>query len=126
MGKQKATKFTFKAPPTLTHYSQWPRSPVQLPGNGFSGKPVYKYIRNIAGTVRTITDRAGVIPNVTGEDYLVLGDVRATYLNLHGYGTAEIAKIISAFDATSVEEFVSRAEGCGMSIVKLEWFWGLE
>lgn len=89
-------------------------------------KPVYKYIRNIAGTVGTINDRAGVVSYISLESYDILGDVRATYLDSHGYGTAEVLKIIDAFGAGSVEEFVSRTEGCGMSIVELEWFWALE
>lgn len=119
-------KFTFRPPPSFTSYSQWPRAPVQLPGNGFSVKPVYKYIRNIAGTVGTITDRSGVLSHITTEDCRVLGDIRARYLDSHGYGIVEIMRVVSAFDAPTVEEFVSRAEGCGMSIVELEWFWGLD
>lgn len=57
---------------------------------------------------------------------MVLGEVRARYLDSHGYGAAEVTKIVSAFDAPTIEEFVSRAEGCGMSIVELEWFWCLD
>lgn len=89
-------------------------------------KPVYKYIRNIAGTVGTITDRSGVLSLITTEDCRILGDVRARYLDSHGYGAMEIVKIVSAFDAPTIEEFVARAEGCGMSIVELEWFWCLD
>ena len=109
----------------LTQYSQWPRNPMQLPGNSFSVKPVYKYIHNIAGTVRTINDQAGVLSHMRDEDYMLLGDVRASYLNSHGYGAIEVGRIFSAFGSTCVEEFVQRAEGCGMSIVELEWFWSL-
>ena len=89
-------------------------------------RPVYKYIRNIAGTVGTITDRSGVLSHLTTEDYRVLGDARARYLDSHGYGVAEIVKVVSAFDAPTVKEFIARAEGCGMSIVELEWFWGFD
>jgi hypothetical protein len=96
-----------------------------LPGNGFSIKPVYKYIRNIAGTVGSINDRAGVLQNLTNEDYLILGDLRASYLESHGYGAAEVVKIVLAFDSSLVEEFVTHTQGCGMSIVELEWFWCL-
>jgi len=109
----------------LSNLSQWPRTPIFPPGNGVSIKPVYKYIRNIAGTVGTINDQSGVFSYVTAEDALILGDIRATYLNSHGYGAAEIIKLVSAFEATTLEEFVSRAEGCGMSVVELEWFWSL-
>lgn len=124
-GSPEQHKFEFRALPVSAQHSQWPRSPAQVPRNGFSAKPIYKYIRNIAGTVGTITDGAGVLSHITTEDYMVLGDVRATYLDSHGYGAVEVIKIVSAFDATSVEEFVSRAEGCGMSIAELEWFWAL-
>ena len=89
-------------------------------------KPVYKYIRNIAGTVGTINDQSGVLSHITAEDHMILGDVRATYLDLHGYGTAEVVKIVSAFDSADIQEFIARAEGCGMSIVELEWFWTLD
>ena len=98
---------------------------MQLPGNGFSLKPIYKYIRNIAGTVGTITDRSGVLSHVSAEDYRVLGYLRASYLDSHGYGAAEVDKIVLAFDAPTIEEFVARSEGSGMSIVELEWFWAL-
>jgi len=109
-----------------TSYSQWPRSTALLPGNGYSVKPVYKYIRNIAGTVGTINDRSGVLSVITQEDYLILGDARAAYLDSHGYGATEMTKIVSALDAPTIEEFIARAEGCGMSIVELEWFWTLD
>ena len=120
-------KFSFRPPPALMNYSQWPRSPVYLPGNGFSVRPVYKYIRNIAGTVGLITNRSGVLSNITDGDFNVLGDIHARYLDSHSYGSAELVKIVSAFEvAASIEDFVSRAEGCGMSIVELEWFWTIE
>jgi hypothetical protein len=89
-------------------------------------KPVYKYIQNLAGTVGMINDRSGVLSHITPEDYRVLGHARASYIDAHGYGVAEVMKIVSACDATSIEEFISRTEGCGMSIVELEWFWGLK
>ena len=111
----------------FTNFSQWPRSPVCLPGNGFSVKPVYKYIRNLAGTIGVINDRSGVHSCITSEDYLILGDVRARYLDSHGYMAAEVERIVSAFSSDpTIEGFISRAEGCGMSIVELEWFWSLE
>lgn len=88
-------------------------------------KPVYKYIRNLAGTVGTINDRSGVISNITNEDCLVLGDARTSYLDSHGYGAVEVGRIVAAFEATTIEEFIARAEGSGLSIVELEWFWTL-
>lgn len=100
---------------------------MYLPENGFSTRPVYKYIRNVTGTVGAITDRSGVLSNITDEDFEILGNIRARYLESHGYASAELAKIVSAFDiAASIEDFISRAEGCGMSIVELEWFWDIE
>lgn len=118
-------KFGFQAPRLPQSYSQWPHSPTYLPGNGFSVKPVYKYIQNIAGTVGSITDRCGVLSNITEEDHLVLGSLHAGYLDSHGYGSREVMQIVSAFDAPTIKEFISRTEGCGMSIVELEWFWCL-
>jgi hypothetical protein len=64
--------------------------------------------------------------NIAYEDRLILGRVRSSYLDSHGYESAEVSRIAMAMDATSIEEFISRTEGCGMSIVELEWFWGLE
>lgn len=83
-------------------------------------------MRNMVGTVGTINDPSAAVSHVTAEATVVLGDVRARYLDSHGYGAMEVAKIISAFDAPCVEEFVSRAEGCGMSVFELEWFWAVE
>jgi hypothetical protein len=89
-------------------------------------KPVYKYIRNLTGTVGTINERSGVLSNITEEDVAILGYVRAAYLDSHGYGTAEVARVVSAFDTWTVEEFILGAQGCGMSILELEWFWNLD
>lgn len=87
---------------------------------------MYKYIRNIAGTVGTINNRSGVLSKVTEEDRLVLGALRASYIDSHGYESKEVMQIVAAFDAPTIEEFISCAEGCGMSIVELEWFWCLD
>ncbi|KAF9778471.1 hypothetical protein BJ322DRAFT_1114295 [Thelephora terrestris] len=106
---------TFRPPPSFTVQSR-----------GAPARPIYKFIRNIAGTVGTITDRSGVLLHITAEDHSVLGHARAMYLDAHGYGVVEISKIVSAFDAPTIDEFIARAEGCGMAIVELEWFWALE
>ena len=63
-----------------------------------------------------------MLPHLTNEDYHVLGDICATYLDSHGYGAMEVAKIISAFDAPTCKDFIIQAEGCGMAITELEWF----
>ena len=89
-------------------------------------RPVYKYIWSVVGTVGTIYDKSGILSYLTGEEYHVLGDIRAAYLDSHGYGATEVARIISAFDAPTRKEFVIQAQGCGMSIVELEWFWSLD
>lgn len=53
-----------------------------------------------------------------------IGEMRAQYLDVHGYGTEAVRTIVEAYQsATTVEEFVSDAYGCGMSVVELEWFW---
>lgn len=109
-----------------TSSSQWLRPPMVLPQNRSLSKPVYKYIRNAAGTVGTIHDPAGVLSHITEHQTAYLGDTRARYLDSHGYGAMEIEKIVSAFGSSCVEEFVSSAEGCGMSVVELEWFWSVE
>ena len=89
-------------------------------------KRVYKYIRSAAGTVGTIHDQSGAVSHLTNKEYRALGNIRAAYLDSHGYGAAEVAMILFAFRAPTSEEFVTQAEGCGMSVVELEWFWGLE
>ena len=102
-------------------FHQWKNTPLPPV---FAARRVYKYIRNATGTVGTITDQSGVVSHITDKDFEVLGDIRATYIDVHGYGAMEVEKIISAFSTSSVvEEFISRAEGFGMSIVELEWFW---
>jgi hypothetical protein len=78
------------------------------------------------GVVGYINDPAGVLSHITDDQFMLLGDVRASYLDSHGYGHAEVAKIVSAFNSGCVEEFVTRAEGCGMSILELQWFWSLK
>ena len=121
-----AHTFKFKPQPTFASYTQWPCSNVFLLGNGFSVKPVYKHIQNIAGTVGTINDQSGVLLHIMAEDHMILGDVCAMYLDSCGYGTAEVVKIVSTFDSADIQEFIARAEGCGMSIVELKWFWTLD
>jgi len=67
-----------------------------------------------------------MLSNITEEDHLVLGTLHASYLDSHGYGSREVMKIVLAFDASTVEEFILRTEGCGMSVAELEWFWHLK
>ena len=50
--------------------------------------------------------------------------MRAKYLDAHGYGTDAIQTIADAYQtAKDMEDFVSQASGCGMSVTELEWFW---
>lgn len=86
----------------------------------------YKYIRGATGVVGSITNVSGL----TSIDLLdvenVVGGMRAEYLDVHGYGAEVMKIIVDAFQsANTMEEFVSGAEGCGMSVVELEWFWEL-
>jgi hypothetical protein len=67
-----------------------------------------------------------VVSHLTSEEYWALGSIRAAYLDSHGYGIAEVEQILLTFEAPTVEEFVEYAEGCGMSVVELKWFWNLE
>jgi len=108
---------TSQIPSPLSRYSGQPDSP---------SKPVYKYIRNVAGVVGTIHDQSGVFPQLLDDHYMLLGDTRATYLESHGYGTAEVARIVRAFTTYNLEEFITQAAGCGMSEAELEWFWNLK
>lgn len=56
----------------------------------------------------------------------VVGTMRAKYLDAHGYGTEVTQMIVDAYRSANImEEFVSEASGCGMSVVELEWFWEL-
>ena len=87
---------------------------------------VYKYIRNKAGVVGTITNPAGITSTITDNDVATIGSSRARYLDVHGYGSDEIAHIVDAFHrATDVHEFTALAEECGMAFTELEWFWSL-
>ena len=44
----------------------------------------------------------------------------------HGYGMEVVKTIMDAYgSAETMEEFVSDAYGCGMTVVELEWFWEL-
>ena len=60
------------------------------------------------------------------KDFNTLGHICATYLDSHGYGAAEVMRIILALSKLTIEGFIVRAEGCGMLIIELEWFWDLE
>ena len=85
---------------------------------------MYKYIRGAAGVVGSITDPTGVTPTDLSEIEIAVGEMRANYLDAHGYGMDAIQTIADAYQsAKDVEDFVSRASGCGMSVVELEWFW---
>ena len=87
---------------------------------------VYKYIRNKAGIVGTITNPAGITSTITNDDVATIGSSRAQYLNVHGYGSDEIAHIVDAFRrATDVHGFTALAGECGMALAELEWFWSL-
>ena len=85
---------------------------------------VYKYIRGAAGVVGSITNPTGVTPIDLSDIEIAVGKMRAKYLDAHGYGMDTILAIADAYrSAKDVEDFVSQASGCGMSVVELEWFW---
>ena len=102
-------------------------SPARAHPRTFSAKPIYKHIRNATGVVGGITDESGVTSIITDELFSLIGMNRAEYLDSHGYGKAEVDQIVSSFvESTSVEGFVSDAQGSGMASTELEWFWYLE
>jgi len=78
------------------------------------------------GVVGTIHDISGAFPQLLDDHLMLFGDARAAYLESHGYGTTEVAKIAHAFTASGFDEFIEQARGCGMSEAELEWFWNLE
>ena len=85
---------------------------------------IYKYIRGAAGVVGSITNPAGVTPIDLSDIEIAVGEMRAKYLDAHGYGMDAIQTIADAYQAAKdVEDFVSQASGCGMLVVELEWFW---
>ena len=87
---------------------------------------VYKYIRNKAGIIGTITNPAGITSNITRDVVAAIGSTRVEYLDAHGFGSDEIASIVDAVhEATSVHEFTALAAGCGMAYTELAWFWNL-
>jgi len=103
-------------PATRPHLVQTKRPP--------SPPIIYKYIRSAAGVVGSITNPTGVTPIDLSDIEIAVGEMRAKYLDAHGYGTDAIQTIADAYQtAKDVEDFVSQASGCGMSVVELEWFW---
>jgi len=86
---------------------------------------VYKYIRGVVGS---ITDPSGMDPTVhsNADVAKVVGAFRAKYLDVHGYREGTVEMILDAYkSASTAEQFVDLAKGCGMSVVELEWFWEL-
>ena len=78
----------------------------------------------MAGVVGTINDPSGVTPIDLSDAQFLLGDTRAHYLDAHGYGMNTIKIIMDAYQsASTVEDFVSGADGCGMTVVEHQWFW---
>lgn len=98
-----------------------PVFPIRQPAS------VYKYIQGVSGVVGNITDPSGVNYTTCGSDVKdIVGVMRAEYLDAHGYGKETVEIIKDAFDsATTAEEFVQLASGCGMAVAELKWFWGL-
>ena len=85
---------------------------------------VYKYICGTAGVVGSITNPTSVAPIDLSDIEIDVGEMRAKYLDAHGYGMDAILTIADAYQsAKDVEDFVSQASGCGMSVVEPEWFW---
>jgi len=114
----------FPTPMTQTPPIQ--RYPASGPISLAQTHVVYKYIRNKAGIVGTITNPAGVTSNITEEVINAIGSSRAEYLDAHGFGSDETASITRAFcKATSIREFTALAAGYGMAYTELEWFWSL-
>ena len=87
---------------------------------------IYKNIRGVAGVVGTVTDPSGVqlIDLACVEN--IVGGMHAQYLDAHGYGPEVVNMITAAYDfSDTIDDFVSEAYGCGMTVVELEWFWKL-
>ena len=80
----------------------------------------------MAGVVGTVTDPSGVqlIDLVSIEN--AVGGMCAKYLDTHGYGPEVVNIVTRAYGfSETMDEFVSEAYGCGMTVVELEWFWQL-
>lgn len=97
-----------------------PVSPIHQPAS------MYKYIRGVSGVIGSITDPSGVNYTTCSSDVKdIVSVMRAEYLDTHGYGKETVEIIKDAFDsATTAEEFVELASGCGMAVAELKWFWG--
>lgn len=87
---------------------------------------IYKNIWGVAGVVGTVTNPSGVqLIDLTSVKNIV-GGMCANYLDAHGYGPEVVSIVMAAYDfSTTVDEFVSKAYRCGMTVVELEWFWQL-
>ena len=80
----------------------------------------------MAGVVGTVTNPSGVrlIDLASVED--IMGGMRAKYLDAHGYGPEVVNIVTAAYDfSDTMDEFVTEAYGCGMTVAELEWFWQL-
>ena len=87
---------------------------------------MYKYIRGTAGVVGSITDPSGIDSTICRDTESLVGTTRAKYLDVHGYGREAVEMITGAYQsAGTVEDFVALANGCGMAVVELRWFWEL-
>ena len=89
-----------------------------------SSPTVYKYIRGAAGVVGSITNPAGVTLIDLSNVENTVGGMRAKYFDAHSYGMDAMQTITDAYQsANDMEDFISRASGCGMSVAELEWSW---
>lgn len=78
----------------------------------------------MSGVVGNITDPSGVTPVNLADVENTVGGMRAKYLHVRGYGMEVIQVIMDAYrSASTAEDFVFKAYGCGMSVVELKWFW---
>ena len=111
---------TSYALPPLSHHSGQSTSPRN------ALKPVYKYIGSVAGVVGTIHDPSGSFPQLLDDHLMLFGDTRAAYLESHGYGTAEVAKLAHAFTGNSFNSASDIPQPLASSINSLEWFWNLK
>ena len=106
--------------PATTCYYPVPTTSVRKPTS------VYKYIRGTAGVVGSITDPSGIDSTICEDIKNIIGVMRTQYLDVHGYGREAVEAIADAYQsASTVEDFVALANGCGMAVVELEWFWEL-
>lgn len=109
------------------HRDAWPPNEPPLPELPVLVRPsVLKYIRDLQGVTRAITDRNSLLAHNTASRTAGLGNAADRYLESHGFTASAKMQISHAYrNNVDINGFISEVCSLGMSAAEAEWLFSI-